>query len=788
MTSSSETAVSKYNFHVTSETAALKTKARLLFEDLVATAEKKYIELRNAKVAEYETMPLVDFKRNPSQVFNKEEIKQLYDVSGCNDFSVRANENCSEKLYHHLYRSIDGFCNNVEHPEYGTTASELRRLVPADYENGISSPRGHSQAVCNQPDYLFNADSKQCNSDECMKGDAGNAIDHDFLYDSPVLNDPCDGVSGSFDLPLPSPNYITSKLRLGQKPLKLPLSDWSLLWGQFIINDIINIPNIEDGLFPGCEPCESNAACDLIRQFNNNDTHVPFESTSCQSIRRSAVECIYRYPGGYPPRNQLNDVTAFLDGSVVYSSTVKQASNLRTFKQGTLIESFDTSTLPLSAIPGGTSHCDMSSNGGWLCGDYCCLGHDPVTSLHIIFVRFHNSLAKQLSELNPEWNDEAIYQETRKIISAVIQKITYQNFLPKLFSGDIFNHLLGHYKGYDNSVNPQVSVAFSDIILMGLVYPNHVYDSEFQKNLFSIVIQRGREHGLPNYSKYREYIEKYSPLTPLPKIDSSFLSVVNELYGSLDNVDLVVGALGEMSMTTPLGRTSLFGATFASIIALTFKNLRDGDRFFYRKSGIFTSNQLEQIDKIEIVSLICNFGDSVSIVSSDAFLKNFEMTDCNHYSGKILDLSHWQDQVCHIKVALIPPQISFVQVVGISITDRARIRAVYISDVYDQACLPVICPINEVAKSSVNFITFLNTNDLRECEMSTSFSQFKIDKFYLNITLIPSMINRHLIHRTQKSCKETRLSTIKWKCPANLTALNNDFTSIPLPPEIELSY
>jgi len=49
---------------------------------------------------------------------------------------------------------------------------------------------------------------------------------------------------------------------------------------------------------------------------------------------------------------------------------------------------------------------------------------------HTLFTRQHNWVEEQLHDINPLWNGERLFQETRKIIVASLQHIIYNEFLP----------------------------------------------------------------------------------------------------------------------------------------------------------------------------------------------------------------------------------------------------------------------------------------------------------------------------------------------------------------------
>lgn len=101
-------------------------------------------------------------------------------------------------------------------------------------------------------------------------------------------------------------------------------------------------------------------------------------------------------------------------------------------------------------------------------------------------------------------------------------------------------------------------------------------------DLVSLNIQRGRDHGIPGYTKWREYCGLPKPLkfTDLTSVmDPEALDGISKLYDNVDDVDLYTGALAEL----PKG-DGLIGPTFTCLIARQFERLQLGDRYYYELS------------------------------------------------------------------------------------------------------------------------------------------------------------------------------------------------------------
>lgn len=138
----------------------------------------------------------------------------------------------------------------------------------------------------------------------------------------------------------------------------------------------------------------------------------------------------------------MNQITHFIDASNVYGSDDVRAAALRT-NDGTgrlLVSAGD--LLPFNS-PG------LPNAGGtgpelFLAGDVRANEQVGLTAMHALFVREHNRLAAEIAGSSPELTGEEIYQEARRFVGALMQSITYNEFLPALLGANA----LTPYRGY----------------------------------------------------------------------------------------------------------------------------------------------------------------------------------------------------------------------------------------------------------------------------------------------------------------------------------------------------
>ena len=69
------------------------------------------------------------------------------------------------------------------------------------------------------------------------------------------------------------------------------------------------------------------------------------------------------------------------------------------------------------------NHLCQGLGGCFMAGDTRSSEQQVLSAMHTVFVREHNRIARFMKTINPHWKGEKIYQEVRKIVYAVLQKI-----------------------------------------------------------------------------------------------------------------------------------------------------------------------------------------------------------------------------------------------------------------------------------------------------------------------------------------------------------------------------
>lgn len=378
------------------------------------------------------------------------------------------------------------------------------------------------------------------------------------------------------------------------------------VWGQFLDHDLDLTLNNGQNDFPIPIP----PGDPYFDPFNTGNATLPFS----RSIFRD----------GSAPRAQINSITAFIDGSQIYGSDETTARSLRSFTDGLMLTS--TGDLP-----------PRDASGFFLCGDIRANENIALTAMQTIFLREHNRKAREIKKANPNLDDEAIYQRSRKYVGALVQAITYREFLPVLLG----RGAIATYSGYKSNVDPGVGILFSSAayrlghsqvgsdlprldaagreiaqgnlkvvdaffnpaaiadeggiepLIRGLaITPAQATDpmviDDLRNFLFgppgaggldlpALNIQRGRDHGLPSYNVVRTTFG-WPAAQGMPEVTRNLIrqQAMATLYGSPNQVDPWVGLLAEDTVAG-----AAVGPTLRSVLAQQFRRTRDGDRFFY---------------------------------------------------------------------------------------------------------------------------------------------------------------------------------------------------------------
>ncbi|XP_067938007.1 dual oxidase 2-like [Watersipora subatra] len=574
------------------------------------------------------------------------------------------------------FPGYDGWYNNRAHPDWGAADSPMFRRLPHAYEDGVYKPSGQNR---------------------------------------------------------PNPVNISTALMSGETgmPSYRGRTAFLVFFGQQVVEEIL------DAQRPGCPPEYFNITVpkhEVLNPEGKDDILIP--------LLRSRYDMGRTGFSPNSPREQLNEITPWIDGGLMYGIGKTWADALRLLKGGRLLSTKDQAErgeleedekqygdkdfpavnnirLPMANPPPPRDHYLKNVKRFFRLGNPRGNENPFLLTFGIFWYRYHNAVADRITELLyrayndeqvqkefgfektyseeefKEHYDEKIFNEARKWVIATHQKVIVYDWLPSWLKTDAFGNSfsLDPYTVYKPEVYPQIMHVFQSAAMRfghTLVPPgvrrrrpmaktNEECDfvtntaktqedgkmavrtcnsywnpqeavSEFdiddfilgmssqiteredttitedlrgfvfggldfsRRDLMAVNIQRGRDHGLPDYNTARrefglDEIKDWNDInkeTCGPNATKSnpkqceMIQAMREVYnGRLDDIDIWPGGIAETTADGP-------GPLFRAIIADQFTRIRDGDRFWFEndKNYLFKDFQREAILKTTLRDII----------------------------------------------------------------------------------------------------------------------------------------------------------------------------------------
>ena len=470
-----------------------------------------------------------------------------------------------------------------------------------------------------------------------------------------------DGIASLSGVNRPSPRTISNIVSRQEDSIlnSQGASDFLWQWGQFLDHDL--------DLTDGVDPAES---ANIV--IPTGDIH--FDPDSSGSITMRFNRSIYDSTSGVStqnPRQQVNEITSWIDASNIYGSDLSRARVLRTMSGDGKLNVSNQNFLPLNTQQFPNAGGDSPTL--FVSGDVRANEQIGLLVMHTLFMREHNRLADTYQAENPAASGDEIYEYARRMVGAMMQRITYTEFLPVLL-GD---NALSPYIGYRSEVDGAVSNFFStasyrfghsalssqllrldsngddvteghlplrnaffapqrlsegglEPVLRGLASQRHqeidLFIIDDVRNflfgqpgtggfdLVSLNIQRGRDHGLPSYNDARRALG----LTPAQRFSdiSSNMSIqvrLSNAYGNVEDIDAWVGGLAEDHVNG-----AMMGELNFTVIKQQFENLRDGDRFWYE--NMMASEEVMEIESTTLADIIRRNTDINDEIQDNVFM------------------------------------------------------------------------------------------------------------------------------------------------------------------------
>jgi peroxidase len=451
----------------------------------------------------------------------------------------------------------------------------------------------------------------------------------------------------------PNPRDISNIVVAGHGDDANPqgLSGMMYAWGQFVDHDL----DLE---------AVTGTAGDATIHLSGPDPDLP----GVTEIPLSRADIDPATGTAAKPGAAINTITGWMDASQVYGSDQATADSLRLADGHMKTSAGD--LLPVVQAPNPADPSQMVNM--FAAGDARAQENPDLTALQTLFVREHNYQVDLAHQKHPNWTGDQLYQYAKAVVTAEIEHITYDEFLPHLLGAGAITP----YHGYNPNVDPRITEEFAgaafrlghslvsaeidginnqgadtstqslkdvffetadafaanggaDGLLRHLTADlsnkldvhivddlrNFLFAPPDAMDLAAINIQRGRDLGIESFNDVRAALglAKYTSFDQITH-DAATVAALKQAYNNdIDSVDTWTGGLAEDPVNG-----GMVGQTFSRIIAMQFEDLRDGDRFWYQNQG-FDQQTLATINNTTLSDVIMRNTDT-DFMQPDAFV------------------------------------------------------------------------------------------------------------------------------------------------------------------------
>jgi hypothetical protein len=533
--------------------------------------------------------------------------------------------------------SINGSGNNLANPNWGSAGTDLTRVSPVAYANGINSPS------------LPNAPGARVVSD--------------------ALNNQADPANPKADLQTVDQNS---------------LSDFGYVWGQFIDHDMSLTPTASGKFLSiAADPHDPSRMGNQTFERSSTDPKTG-TGTGNPAQQINAVTSYLDLSQVYGSSAALADALRTHLGGLLKTSP----GNMLPYDNSTYFTPQQLALIHMANDSGA-----VATGNLFVTGDVRGNENVELTALQTLFVRNHNLIAGELQKAHPGWTDEKLYQEARKLNIAQYQQITYEQYLPELLG----SRAVPAYTGYKPDVNPSIATEFSTVAFRfghsllssqigragndgqdvlpndpagasislatdffdpNVLNPRGVVDpltghistdidpilkadadgvsqaddllavsdvrnllfgngglTDNGQDLIARDIERARDDGIGSYNQVRvayglPAVTSFSQITSNVRVQQELKAV----YGSVKNIDAFEGGLAEDHVAG-----SDMGPLFTRILVDQFRRLRDGDRFFYLNQS-FTPEERQIMQQGNTLTKVIEANTHITNMQADAFV------------------------------------------------------------------------------------------------------------------------------------------------------------------------